>query len=65
MSFAGLMDCEVKVSDGSDRAAAQTLEDEEDGGLAGPVGEVGAATTGWPCFGACRWSWRAFASARS
>lgn len=59
------MVCEVKVSEGSDRAAAQTLDDEDVGGLAGPMGEVGEVTTPCPFLGAWRCSWRAFASAFS
>jgi hypothetical protein len=48
VSFAGLIACDVKVREGRDSAAAQTLEDEDDGGLAGPVGEEGEATVGCP-----------------
>ena len=32
---------EVNVKEGSERAAAQTLEEEEAGGLEGPVGDEG------------------------
>jgi hypothetical protein len=48
VSFAGLIACEVNVSDGRDNAAAQTLDDDEAGGLAGPVGDEGEATVLWP-----------------
>lgn len=65
MSLAGLRACEVKVRDGRDRAAAQTLDVDEAGGLAGPVGDEGEAARTWPFLGACRCSWRAFARARS
>jgi hypothetical protein len=59
------MDWEVKVREGSERAAAQTLEEEDAGGLAGPVGDEGEATVGCPCFGACLCNWSALASAFS
>lgn len=65
MSFAGFIDCDVKVREGRDSAAAQTLEEEDAGGLAGPVGEIGEVVVPWPCLGACRCSWRAFARAFS
>lgn len=55
--------CEVKVKEGRDSAAAQTLEADEDEAFVVPVGEVGA--TIWPWRGDCRWSWRALASALS
>ena len=64
VSFAGLIVCDVKVREGRDKAAAQTL-DEEEGGLAGPVGDDGEAVVAWPFLDACRCSWRAFASAFS
>jgi hypothetical protein len=44
VSFAGLIACDVNVRDGRDSAAAQTLDEEEAGGLPGPVGEEGEAT---------------------
>ena len=44
MSFAGLIAWDVKVKEGRDSAAAQTLDEDEEGGLAGPVGEEGEAT---------------------
>jgi len=61
VSLAGLIVGEVNVSDGSDRAAAHTLDVEDDADA--PVGEVTAAP--WPWRGACRWSCRALASAFS
>jgi hypothetical protein len=64
VSFAGLIDCEVNVSEGRDRAAAQTLDDEDEGGLAGPPGEEGEVMP-WPFFGFWRCNCRAFASAFS
>ena len=33
MSFAGLIACDVNVRDGRDSAAAQTLDEEDEGGL--------------------------------
>jgi len=61
------MACEVKVSEGSDKAAAHTLEVEveDEGGLAGPVDEEGEVALLWPSLGDCRCSCRAFASAFS
>lgn len=56
---------EVKVKEGNERAAAQTLDDEEAGGLEGPVGEEGEIGLLCPCLGACRCSCRAFARAFS
>lgn len=56
MSFAGLIACDVKVSEGRDSAAAQTLEEEDGGGLAGPVGEEGEATVDCPWLEARRCS---------
>jgi hypothetical protein len=38
----------VKVREGRDSAAAQTLDEEEAGGLAGPVGEEGETVEDWP-----------------
>lgn len=64
MSLAGLMDCEVKVRDGKDRAAAQTLDDEDEGGPAGPLGDEGEIMA-WPFLGICRCSCRALARAFS
>jgi hypothetical protein len=64
VSFAGLIDWEVNVREGRDRAAAQTLDEEDEGGLAGPPGDVGEVTA-WPFFGFWRCSCRAFASAFS
>lgn len=55
---------EVNVSEGSESAAAQTLE-EEAGGLEGPVGDVGERELVCPCLGACRCNCRALASAFS
>lgn len=65
MSFAGLIACEVNVREGRESAAAHTLEVEDAGGLAGPVGEAGEAAMPWPFLGACRCSCRALASAFS
>ena len=65
MSFAGLIACEVKVRDGRESAAAQTLEEEDDGGLAGPVGEAGEVTADWPWLDERLCNWRAFARAFS
>jgi hypothetical protein len=48
VSFAGLMAWDVNVREGRDSAAAQTLEDEDAGGLEGPVGDEGEAATVWP-----------------
>ena len=53
---------DVNVSEGSERAAAQTLEVEEEA-LEVPVGEEGVTLS--PLRGACRCSCRAFASAFS
>ena len=53
---------EVNVKEGSERAAAQTLEEEEAGGLEGPVGDEGEIELLWPWLGACRCNCRAFAS---
>jgi hypothetical protein len=64
VSFAGLIDGDVKVREGSDKAAAQTLDEEDEGGLAGSPGDVGEVTA-WPFFGFCRCSCKAFASAFS
>lgn len=66
MSFAGLIDCEVKVREGSDSAAAQTLDDDDadEGGLAGPLGDEGEAMA-WPFLGFWRCNWRALARAFS
>jgi hypothetical protein len=66
VSFAGLIDCEVKVREGSDRAAAQTLDDDDadEGGLEGPLGDEGEVMA-WPFLGFCRCSWRALARAFS
>jgi hypothetical protein len=65
VSFAGLIVCEVKVREGSERAAAHTLDDEDVGGLEGPGGDEGEVGVLWPCLGACRWSCKAFARAFS
>lgn len=54
---------EVKVSDGRDKAAAQTLEVDDEEFVFVPVGEETEAL--WPCRGACRCSCKAFASAFS
>lgn len=61
-----MIDCEVKVSEGRERAAAQTLDDEDadEGGLAGPLGDEGEAMA-WPFLGFCLCSCRAFARAFS
>ena len=55
----------MKVREGSERAAAQTLDEEEVGGLEGAGGEFGEVGVAWPCLGACRCSCRAFARAFS
>lgn len=61
VSFAGLSVGDVKVSDGRDRAAAHTLDVEEDELV--PVGEDIELL--WPWRGACRCNCKAFASAFS
>jgi len=48
VSFAGLIVWEVNVREGSERAAAQTLDWEDDGGLAGPVGDKGEVVAACP-----------------
>ena len=55
----------MKVKEGSESAAAQTLEEEDAGGLEGLVGEVAEMELLWPCLGACRCSCSALASAFS
>jgi hypothetical protein len=60
-----LIACEVNVREGRDRAAAQTLDEDEEGGLAGPVGEEGETVEDWPWLDPRRCSWSAFASAFS
>jgi hypothetical protein len=52
------------VRDGSERAAAQTLEVEDVFALE-DVGDDCEAVGLWPCLGACRCNCRAFASAFS
>ena len=56
---------DVNVSDGRERAAAHTLEDEDALELVAAVGEDGEATVPCPCRGACRCNCRAFARAFS
>lgn len=52
------------MSEGRDRAAAQTLEVEGVAALE-EVGEDGEAVVPWPCFGVCRCNCRALARAFS
>lgn len=53
VSFAGLIVCDVKVSEGRDRAVAQTLEVDE-GAVEAPEGDEAEAVAVWPCLGAWR-----------
>lgn len=53
----------MKVNEGSDKAAAHTLEVEVDEDTVVVVGDE--MDWLWPWRGACRCSWRAFASAFS
>lgn len=68
VSFAGFSVCDVKVREGSDRAAAQTLEFDVVlvvEAVGDDVGDDGGSAVAATCLGACLCSCKAFASAFS
>lgn len=68
VSFAGFRVCDVKVREGSERAAAQTLEFEGVlvlEAVGDEVGDDGGSAVAVPGLGACLCSCKAFASAFS